>query len=135
MIIKLYEMKKENKEDILKIIVDKMVENKITTKEYYDGIILREKQASFFIGNFIAIPHAISEYAKYIKNDGIIILRFIEGIDWDGEKVHYVIGIAANGDGHMDILSNIANSFSEEEDTLKTLNINLDNLVDVLKWK
>lgn len=135
MIIKLYEMKKDNKNDIIKKIVDKMVENKITTKEYYDGILLREKQASFFIGNFIAIPHAISDYSKYIKNDGIVIFRFIDGIDWDGEKVHYVIGIATKGEGHMDVLSNIANSFSDEEDTLKTLNIKLENLVDALEWK
>lgn len=134
MIIKLYEMQNESKESVLKKIADKMVENNIATKEYYEGILLREKEASFYIGNYVAIPHSTNDYIKYIKNNGLIVFRFINPINWDNNKVHYVIGIAAKGDNHMNVLENIANSFSDEEDTIKTLNIKLDDLVKTLSW-
>ena len=45
------------------------------------------------------------------------------GVDWDGEQVTFVIGIAGKGDEHLEILSQIAILFSEEDDVarLKTL--------------
>lgn len=133
--IKLYEMQSLTKAEALKKIKEYFVANEITSGEYYDGILLREKQAPFYIGNYIAIPHAIPEYTKYIKRNGLIVLRFKKAIDWDGNKVHYVIGIASRGGDHMDVLSNIANSFSEEQLTLDSLKIDINKLIEHLAWE
>ncbi|MEG0978313.1 MAG: PTS sugar transporter subunit IIA [Bacilli bacterium] len=81
MIIKLYEMPVMSKEEALLKINEYFVENEITDQSYYEGILLREKQAPFYIGNYIAIPHALFEYTKHIKQNGLIILRFINPID------------------------------------------------------
>lgn len=135
MVIKLYEMEHLDKNQILKKLQEYFILNKIAAPEYYDGMLLREKEASFYIGNYIAIPHAIFDYSKYIKENGLIILRFKNAIDWDGHKVHYVIGIAVFGENHIDVLGNIANSFCEEQMTLDSLNIDIDKLIDSLKWE
>lgn len=135
MIIKLYEMDGLTKDEALKKIQEYLVLNNITTPEYYDGILLREKEASFYIGNYISIPHAIFDYCKYIKENGLIVLRFKNAIDWDGHKVHYVIGIAVFGDNHIDVLANIANSFCEEQLTIDSLKIDINKLIESLKWE
>lgn len=136
MIVKLYELEKNySKQEVMKEVVNLMEQNNIVSKEYYDGVLLREKQASFYIGNFVSIPHAISDYHKFIKNNGIVILRSKKGINWDGEKVHYIIGIAAIGDKQIDVLSDIANAFSEEKLVLDSLELSLESLGKELGWK
>lgn len=136
MIVKLFEITdKLNKSTAIKKACDLLVESNITSKEYYDGVIAREKQASFYIGNFVAIPHAISDYHKYIKHNGLVIMRHKAGFDWDGEKVHYIIGIAALGEKQIDVLSNIANCFCEEELVLESLNKSLAELGKEFQWE
>lgn len=136
MIIKIYELDKPlSQVDCIKKISDLMVENKIATKEYYDGILIREKQASFYIGNYIAIPHAVADYHKYITNNGLIILRTLQPIKWDGNDVYYIIGIAAIGEKQIEVLSNIAVSFSEEQEVLDSLKISTSDLIEKLEWE
>ena len=40
-----------------------------------------------------------------------------EGIDWNGDKVKLVVGIAAKGDEHLEILGRIVGIASTDEDT------------------
>ena len=68
----------------------------------------REKIMTTFMGMGVAIPHGVNEAKKEVKNSGIVILQFPEGVDFDGEKAHLVIGIAGVGNEHLEILSNIA---------------------------
>jgi len=35
-------------------------------------------------------------------------------VDWDGDAVTFVVGIAGKGDEHLKILSNVAELFSDE---------------------
>lgn len=136
MIIKSYDIDKNfTKNDCYKYITKFFNDNKITTNQYFNAILSREKQASFFIGNYVAIPHGSIEYKDSIIDDGIIIFRFKKAINWDGEKVHYVIGIAARGNKQVDILQNIAISFSTEESVINSLKIPIQKLIETLKWK
>ena len=94
------------------------------TNEYYTQAMLdKEKVFNTYIGNEIAIPHGIEEAKKYIKKTGLVLMTFPEGLDWGAsEKVRVVIGIAAVGDEHLEVLQKIAMTFSDKrglEDLLK----------------
>jgi PTS system mannitol-specific IIA component len=47
------------------------------------------------------------------------VVRYDGGVDWDGNPVTFVVGIAGKGDEHLEILSQIAILFSEEDDVAR----------------
>lgn len=136
MIIKAFDIEKNfTKRHCYEFITKFFVNHNITTSNYLQAMEVREKQASFYIGNFVAIPHGASNFSKEIKSTGIVIFRFRNAINWEGNKVHYVIGIAAIGNEQIEILQKIAISFCTESEVLKSLQIPINNLVSQLKWK
>jgi PTS system mannitol-specific IIA component len=42
-------------------------------------------------------------------------VRYDEPLDWNGNPVRFVVGIAGKDNGHLDILSSIALIFSDED--------------------
>src|SRR6266498_4474912 len=88
---------------------------------YVDGMLLRETTMSTYLGSGVAIPHGVYENRDHILQTGISVLQLIDGVDWDeDEKVYMVIGIAAAGDEHVGVLSNLADAI-DNEDTLTEL--------------
>jgi PTS system mannitol-specific IIA component len=82
--------------------------------DYIAGMFAREETMSTYLGNGVAIPHGMHESVQYIKQSAISVVQIRAGVDWeDGEKAHIVIGIAALGDDHMVILSNLAEVIEE----------------------
>lgn len=96
------------KEEAIVLAGKKLVENGYVNENYIDAMLEREKIMTTFMGMGVAIPHGVNEAKKEVKNSGIVILQFPEGVDFDGEKAHLVIGIAGVGNEHLEILSNIA---------------------------
>ncbi len=86
-----------------------------TDPQYTQGMKLRDESFSTAIGNFIAIPHGEKSYAQYIKKTGLCVITYPEGIDWNDTPVKLVIGIAALGEEHLDILENIVDVMEDEE--------------------
>ena len=43
-----------------------------------------------------------------VTRDALAFVRFPDGVDWDGKTVTVCVGIAAAGDGHVGILSQLA---------------------------
>ncbi len=82
---------------------------------YIEAMVQRDKELSTYIGNGTAIPHGVSEAKKKIKQTGISILQFPEGVDFDGNTVYLVVGIAGMGNEHLMILSNLAEIVEDEE--------------------
>jgi PTS system mannitol-specific IIA component len=66
------------------------------------------------MGNFLAIPHGTNEAKNGILSSALAIIRYDEPIDWNGNPVRFVVGIAGKGDDHLGILSGIAIAFSDE---------------------
>lgn len=96
------------KEEAIVLAGQKLVENGYVNENYIDAMLEREKIMTTFMGMGVAIPHGVNEAKKEVKNSGIVILQFPEGVDFDGEKAHLIIGIAGVGNEHLEILSNIA---------------------------
>ncbi len=84
-------------------------------EEYIDAMVQRDSELSTYIGNGTAIPHGVSEAKKKIKQTGISILQFPDGVDFDGNPVYLVVGIAGVGNEHLMILANLAEIVEDEE--------------------
>lgn len=82
---------------------------------YIEGMLNRDHSLTTFIGNMIAIPHGEYEVKQYVDETGLAVMIYPDGIDWHGEEVKIVIGIAAKNDDHMEILANIACKLCEME--------------------
>jgi PTS system mannitol-specific IIA component len=83
---------------------------------YIDKMIEREQTLSTFMGNGLAIPHGTQDSKSLILSTGLSIVQIPEGVDFgDGETANLVIGIAAAGNDHLDILTNVAMICSEDE--------------------
>ncbi len=75
----------------------------------------REKSVSTYMGNFLAIPHGTNEAKGLIKESAISVVRYPDGIDWNGNPVKFVIGIAGANDEHLELLSKIAEVFLDSD--------------------
>ena len=75
---------------------------------YIDAMLEREKSVSTFVGEGVAIPHGTLAGKDSVKQDALVLLRFPETVDWDGFEVTVAIGIAAKGNGHIALLSQLA---------------------------
>ena len=77
-------------------------------ESYVDAMIQRENTVSTFVGEGVAIPHGTLAGKESVKRDALVVLRFPDGVDWDGNPVSVCVGIAAAGGGHIALLSQLA---------------------------
>jgi PTS system mannitol-specific IIC component len=81
---------------------------------YVDSMYEREKSVSTYMGNLLAIPHGTNEAKSMISSSSISVVRYPNGIDWNGNPVKFVIGIAGAGNDHLELLGKIAEVFLDE---------------------
>ena len=98
-----------------------LLEAGAVTAEYVDYMMQREALTSTYMGNFLAIPHGTNEGKDTILESALSFVRYTDPIDWDGNEVRFVVGIAGKENGHMEILSKIALIFSDEDEVQKLL--------------
>jgi PTS system mannitol-specific IIA component len=76
--------------------------------EYVEAMLERERSISTYVGEGVAIPHATLAGKSAVRRDALAVLRFPDGVDWGGQQVVVCVAIAAVGDGHVEILSELA---------------------------
>jgi PTS system mannitol-specific IIA component len=84
-------------------------------EEYIRYMHEREASVSTYMGNYLAIPHGTNEAKETIKDSALSFIRYDSPIDWGGNEVRFVVGIAGKEGGHMEVLSSIAIIFSDED--------------------
>ena len=82
----------------------------------------RENVVSTFMGNGLAIPHGTDEAKDEVIASSLTLLQIPKGVDWNGEEVKVVVGIAGKDGEHLDLLSKIAITFSEEDNVDRIVN-------------
>jgi mannitol/fructose-specific phosphotransferase system IIA component len=123
----------EDREAVIRRCGRMLVDSGYADEKYIEGMIKRDNSFSTGIGNFIAIPHGEEEYKKYIISTGIVVLTYPDGIDWHGTPVYLIIGIAAKGDEHLDIMGNVVDHLETGEDTVKLVKTaSLDEIYQIL---
>ncbi|MGH3703965.1 MAG: PTS sugar transporter subunit IIA [Agromyces sp.] len=92
-----------------------LVDTGAVRPEYLDSMLEREGSVSTFMGNLLAIPHGTNEGKDAIVRSALSFVRYDEPVDWGGEPVRFVVGIAGLDDEHLEILSKIAIIFSDDD--------------------
>jgi PTS system mannitol-specific IIA component len=75
---------------------------------YLDAMLERERSVSTYVGEGVAIPHGTLAGKEAVHRDALAVLRFPAGVDWGGSPVTVCVAIAARGDGHVALLSELA---------------------------
>lgn len=123
----------QNKEEAIAKVQEMMEKSGFVAKGYQDGMLQREKEAPTHFGIGLAIPHGTNETKKEIKKSGLVVITSKKGVNWDGELVKLIIGIAGKGDDHLQILANVANNVNTEEIVNELVeNGNKDQIYEIL---
>ena len=123
-----------DKETAIRTIGQMLVDSGYVTEKYVDGMVAKEDVFNTAIGNNLAIPHGIESVIGEIKNSGLAIMTYPEGIDWgDDEIVKLVIAVASAGDDHVETLGKIAMTCESEEAVEKILHMSVDEIYELFK--
>ena len=98
-----------------------LLKNGYIEKEYIDSMLEKLETQSFatYIGKGVAIPHGMAEGSKHVNHTGISVIQVPEGVLWNEEMAYVIVGIAANSNDHMGVLSALADAIEEEDDAKK----------------
>lgn len=100
--------------DAIRFVGELLVERGHATSAYVDGMLDREQKVSTFLGNGVAMPHGTHESKEVIQSTGIVVAQYPDGIEWGIGTARLVIGLAASGQEHVQILSHIAEVLQDE---------------------
>ncbi len=92
---------------------------------YADTMVQRENLMSTCMGMGIAIPHGTGDARKLVKKTGVVVLQYPDGVDFQGEKVFLIFGIAGVGSEHLELLGKICQVL-EHEKVLETMKLARD---------
>lgn len=112
-----------SKEEAIKLAGQVLADQGYVNEQYIDKMFAREELTSTYMGNLLAIPHGTEDAREDVTQSGLSILLLDHEIDWNGNPVQLVIGIAGKGDEHLEILSKIAIACSEEDNVRALLQV------------
>lgn len=113
----------KDKYEAIRMVGQMLVDAGHAPQAYIDKMIEREDALSTYIGGGLAMPHGTNESKALIQTTGMAIIIVPAGVDFGGEEpAQLVIGLAAVGDDHLDILTNVAMLVSEDDDMQRILN-------------
>ncbi|MFO3687993.1 PTS sugar transporter subunit IIA [Staphylococcus felis] len=113
-----------SKQEAIEQVGALLVKSGAVTEKYIQAMKDREQIVSTYMGNALAIPHGTDEAKNEVLTSALSLLQIPEGLEWDGEEVKIVIGIAGKDGEHLELLSKIAMTFSEEENVDKIVRAN-----------
>ena len=108
-----------NKDDAIRFAGRALVKAGYVEESYIEAMIARDEMTSTFMGNDVAIPHGTEEAKKAVLKSGFTILQVPNGVDFDGQKVRLIFGIAGKDGTHLEILSGIAVTCSDMDNIEK----------------
>ncbi|MGV2936823.1 PTS mannitol transporter subunit IICBA [Providencia sp. AGC89] len=107
----------ENKTQAIRFAGQKLVEGGYVEPDYIDAMLAREKLTSTYLGESIAVPHGTIEAKDRVLKTGIVICQYPEGVQFGEEPdevARLVIGIAAQNNEHIEVITRITSALDEE---------------------
>jgi multiphosphoryl transfer protein len=93
------------KEEAIRAVGEILLSSGSIEPEYIESMLAREKTATTFLGNGLAIPHGRPQDSGRIKQTRVAVLQIPAGVSWqDGKTARLVFGIAAKSDEHIGLL-------------------------------
>jgi PTS system mannitol-specific IIA component len=102
-------------EEAVRICGELLVKLGAVSQDYAAAMWEREQKFSSAIGMGFAIPHGTDESRVHVVFDQLVFLRLTKSLTWGDEEVSCVLGIASRGDGHVEILGNLAELIQDEQ--------------------
>jgi mannitol PTS system EIIA component len=75
---------------------------------YRAAMVAQERAYGSYMGEGVAIPHALDCPPALVRRDALAVLQFPGGVDWAGHRVVVCVAIAAADDGQIELLASIA---------------------------
>jgi mannitol/fructose-specific phosphotransferase system IIA component len=104
-----------SREEAVALCGKMLVELDAVSAEYADAMWEREQVFPSEMGEGFAIPHGTDESRAFVNFDQLVFLRLREEITWVNEPVSVCVGIASAGDGHVEILGNLADILMDDD--------------------
>lgn len=124
--------KQQTKEEVIREVGKMLVDAGYVGNAYVDAMLEREKSFPTFMGNGLALPHGVEAAKKEVKHSGIAVMTFPEGIDWSGNEVKVVIGVAGVGEEHLRILGIVADKMLDPDAADKIAHADADTVYKIL---
>ncbi|MEN8698858.1 PTS mannitol transporter subunit IICBA [Bacillus infantis] len=122
-----------NKDEAIRFAGRALVEGGYVRENYIEAMIERDEMTSTYMGNDVAIPHGTEAAKQEVIKSGFTVIQVPEGVDFNGEKVRLIFGIAGKDGTHLEILSSIAVTCSEMENIEKMVQAKTaKELMDIL---
>jgi len=84
--------------------------------EYIDKMVERDNLSTTYVGSGVAVPHGTKAGLAYVKSTGLAVIQVPAGVDFGKGNIAYLlVGIAAKGDEHIDLLTEIAGICADDE--------------------
>jgi len=103
-----------SREEAVALCGAKLVELGAVEPEYAEAMWERELISPSEMGEGFAIPHGTDGSRKYVLFDQLVFVRLAAEIVWVNEPVSVCVGIASAGDGHVEILGNLADVLMDD---------------------
>lgn len=104
-----------SKEEAINFVGSHMYNSGYVTYPYINTMIERDRLASTYIGNGVAIPHGTDEARKHVIKSSVVVVQIPNGLIYNDGIAYVLFGIAGKENEHMEILSNIALICSDED--------------------
>lgn len=127
------------KEQAIRFAGEQLVKGGYVEPEYIEAMLEREKLASTYLGESIAVPHGTIEAKDRVLKTGVVFCQYPEGVHFgeeEDEVARLVIGIAARNNEHIDVITRLTNALDDEsviERLSKTTNV--QEVLDLLDGK
>ncbi|MBU8769272.1 PTS mannitol transporter subunit IICBA [Cytobacillus oceanisediminis] len=108
-----------DKEEAIRFAGRVLVDAGYVEESYIEAMIERDNITSTYMGNDVAIPHGTEEAKKAVIKSGFTVIQVPNGVDFDGQKVRLIFGIAGKDGTHLEILSGIAVTCSDMDNIEK----------------
>ncbi|WP_375057568.1 PTS mannitol transporter subunit IICBA [Zobellella sp. DQSA1] len=126
-----------NKEEAIRFAGEQLVKGGYVEPSYVDAMLARERLTSTYLGESIAVPHGTSDAKDAVKQTGVIVCQYPQGVkfgDDEDDIAKLVIAIAARNNEHLDVIAAITGALDDDaviarltstqsvEEVLKVLN-------------
>ncbi len=90
--------------------------------DYIEAMVERDNLSTTYVGNGVAVPHGTRDSRRFVKSTGLALIQVPGGVDFgNGNVARLLVGLAAKGEEHMDLLSEIAMICADDEQLSRLL--------------
>lgn len=104
-----------DRDSAIKAAADMLVERGLVDDTYGTAMLQREETVSTYMGNGVALPHGTFEAKDAVLGTGIVVLQYPDGVEWPNGTARLVVGLAAKGEAHVEVLSQLAEVLQDED--------------------